>query len=239
MSNCINEIIENGEKFYNQLKLDVHGRYLSWEHCYKTFNDSRELELTEEVIDRLCLHLSFYLASWGMYRGSSFLLQKDYKVHNEAIKEIFKDEYNNLWGIECKEYFNEENQIVLDNLTSNLRNIYSKIRSSAKQIDIKMEVSDTLITKILMGTLGCVPAYDRYFVTGIREYKIAPGTYGINSILNLCQFYQDNFEYFEKTRKNMKIGNLIYPQMKVIDMCMWQIGYELDKKYNILPLKKW
>lgn len=25
--------------------------------------------------------------------------------------------------------------------------------------------SDILITKILMGTLGCVPEYDRYFVT--------------------------------------------------------------------------
>lgn len=225
---CINEIIKNGEEFYNQLKSDPNGRYLSWEHCYKIFNDSRKFDLTDEVLDNLCLHLSFYLASWGMYRGSSFLLQKDYKVHKEAIKEIFKHDYNNLAGIQCKEYFKEENQIALIKITNNLKEIYNKIRLGVKQKDIRMEVSDTLITKILMGTLGCVPAYDRYFVAGIREYKIASGIYNKNSILSLCKFYEDNFEYFEGSRKNMKIGDLKYPHMKVLDMCMWQIGYELD-----------
>jgi len=34
-----------------------------------------------------------------------------------------------------------------------------------------------------MGTLGYVPAYDRYFVTGIRSQKIASGIYNIKSIL--------------------------------------------------------
>lgn len=228
--NNINEIIKNGEKFYSQLKSDNNGRYMSWEHCYKIFSDSRKLKLSEEIIDDLCLHLSFYLASWGMYRGSSFLLQKDYKVHKEAIKEIFKQEYNNLLGIQCKEYFNKENQVALIKLTDNLKEIYKKIRLSVKQKDIKIEVSDTLITKILMGTLGCVPAYDRYFISGIREYKIASGSYNERSILNLCEFYKNNFLSFEESRKNMKIDNLKYPQMKLIDMCMWQIGYDLDNK---------
>jgi hypothetical protein len=35
-----------------------------------------------------CLHLSFYLASWGLYRGSSFLLWKDYLVHHDMVNRI-------------------------------------------------------------------------------------------------------------------------------------------------------
>lgn len=227
---CINEVIKSGENFYTQLKLDANGRYLSWEHCYKIFSDSRKYELTEELMDKLCLHLSFYLASWGMYRGSSFLLQKDYKVHEEAINEIFKQKYNSLSGIQCKEYLNEENQTALIKLSNNLKEIYNRIRLSVKQKDIKMDVSDTLITKILMGTLGCVPAYDRYFISGIKKYKIASGGYNEKSILSLCKFYENNFLSFEESRNDMKIDNLKYPQMKVLDMCMWQIGYELDNK---------
>ncbi len=46
----------------------------------------------EETIDMLALHLGFYLASWGMYRGSSFLLQKDYKVHVPIVKIIINNE---------------------------------------------------------------------------------------------------------------------------------------------------
>jgi len=53
-------------------------------------------------MDHLCLHLAFYLASWGMYRGSSKLLQKDYKVHATSVKELMKKEYINLCALQCK-----------------------------------------------------------------------------------------------------------------------------------------
>jgi hypothetical protein len=32
--------------------------------------------------------MAFYLASWGMYRGSSFLLWKDYLIHQEVVDNI-------------------------------------------------------------------------------------------------------------------------------------------------------
>lgn len=34
----------------------------------------------------MALNLGFYLASWGMYRGSSFLVHKDYTVHEGAVR---------------------------------------------------------------------------------------------------------------------------------------------------------
>ena len=34
-----------------------------------------------------------------------------------------------------------------------------------------------------MGTLGCLPASDRYFVFGLKSQKVVIGTYNIKSIL--------------------------------------------------------
>lgn len=79
--------------FHNQSIQDENHRFKSWEHCYKFFNQHKG-NLNERLIDYASLNLGFYLASWGMMRGSSFLLQKDYKVHNFFIKEVaMNDKY--------------------------------------------------------------------------------------------------------------------------------------------------
>ena len=92
-------IIKSSTEFYNDLKADENGRYRSWEHCYSHFIKARESK--EVDYDYLSLQLAFYLASWGMYRGSSFLLQKDYKVHIPVVKELLGEKYDALAGIEC------------------------------------------------------------------------------------------------------------------------------------------
>lgn len=84
--------------YFNETVKDKHGRYMSWRHCYKVFSKNRNV-FDEQTVDYLALHLAFYLASWGMYRGSSFLLQKDYKVHIPVVKIIQEKKYNPLFGI--------------------------------------------------------------------------------------------------------------------------------------------
>lgn len=81
--------------YFNETVRDSHGRYMSWRHCYKTFSENRNTT-NKQAIDYLSLHLAFYLASWGMYRGSSFLLQKDYKVHIPVVEIIQEQKYNLL-----------------------------------------------------------------------------------------------------------------------------------------------
>ena len=69
-----------------------------------------------------------------------------------------------------------------------------------------------------MGTLGCVPAYDRYFVTGIKSQKVAIGTYNIKSILQLVDFYEKNIEQLDSVQKNFNVADMLYPQMKILDL---------------------
>ena len=180
--------------------------------------------------DYLSLQLSFYLASWGMYRGSSFLLQKDYKVHIPAVKELLNEKYDNLAGIKCIDFRKESNQELLKKICEFLNEYYNKIREDVTGKEFKNDISSTLITKILMGIFGCVPAYDRYFIAGIKKHKVAIGNFNINSIMQIIDFYEQNHEQLEDVRKSMKVGDMLYPQMKIIDMGFWQLGFEEDMK---------
>jgi len=87
---------------------------------------------------------------------------------------------------------------------------------------------DTLITKILMGTLGCVPAFERYIDDGVKKYGIASALFTSRNIYNLSKYYVENSNDFESWRRTISCESLEYPQMKILDMCFWQIGYNLD-----------
>ena len=230
----IKEIINQGLKFYNKLREDENGRYRSWEYCYKIFHDAHTSNnVDDDFIDYLCLHLSFYLASWGMYRGSSFLLQRDYKVHKPVIEVLLESTYDSLWGIEINQYKNIENQEKLKDLVSRIKEVYNEIRLSVKESIPKNELSDTLVTKVLMGTLGCVPAYDRYFISGVRNEKAASGNFNIRSILELVEFYNKYYDDFEQARNQMMVCGMEYPQMKILDSCFWQVGFDLDENKGL------
>ena len=225
--NTVDLILESSVKFYDTLKKDENGRYRSWEHCYSNFINARDNKNAE--LDYLSLQLAFYLASWGMYRGSSFLLQKDYKIHIPVVKELLKEEYDPLAGIDCVELKREENQRLLEKINAFLDEYYSNIRDEVKNIKVRNQLSSTLITKILMGTLGCVPAYDRYFISGIKKQKVASGNYNMKSIGQLVDYYESNIVELENIRKDMKVNGMAYPQMKILDMAFWQIGLDSDK----------
>ena len=216
---------------YNEYQKDSNGRYKSWEYCYKIFGNARK---NKENIDYdfLSLHLGFYLASWGMYRGSSFLLRKDYKIHMPIVKEILNDKYDVLSGIAIDDLEKEANQDLIINLSRIIKDYYREVRQNVANKDIKADVSPILVTKILMGTLGCTPAYDDFFVKGLRDtyFSFKYKSFSKNSLSELVEFYKKHKDSFENVRKSMKIDNeLDYPPMKVIDMLLWE--YETDPEF--------
>ena len=179
--------------------------------------------------DYLSLHLAFYLASWGMYRGSSFLLQKDYKVLVPIVEKILKPEYDCLFGLACTDLRNDDIRAQLKKLYDYIADYHFRpIRDKVAGREVTTPVSPVLITKILMGTLGCVPAYDRFFQDGVATYRVTTQEYSRNSLLKLVDFYEEYNDRLEEARRGMRVGDLIYPQMKLLDMGFWQIGFEKD-----------
>ena len=221
---AIDALIDAAQTFYEDARATENGRSRSWEHCYRVFRDARTDPSPD--CDYLSLHLAFYLASWGMYRGSSFLLQKDYKVLVPIVEEILKPEYDCLFGLACVSLRESEVQGSLEKLCDDIAEHFGPIRDEVAGREVVSPVSPVLITKILMGTLGCVPAYDRFFQDGVATYKVTTREYSLESVRKLAKFYEAHNDRLEEARRGMRTDDLIYPQMKLLDMGFWQVGFE-------------
>ena len=225
---AIDELIDAAQTFYEDARANENGRSRSWEHCYRVFRDARTDPSPD--YDYLSLHLAFYLASWGMYRGSCFILQKDYKVHTPIVEEILKPEYDCLFGLACADVRNDDVQTQLTNVYNDIANDFGPVRNQVAGREVPSPVSPVLITKILMGTLGCVPAYDRFFGIGAKYLGLEKDTYQEKSLRELVDFYEAHNDRLEEARRGMQTDDLTYPQMKLLDMGFWQIGFEKEAK---------
>lgn len=215
-----NEILEKVTKF-NRSKQKDHHRYKSWEHCYSFFtNDPKDIDLA-------ALHLAFYLASWGMYRGSSFLLQNDYKIHIPVVEIILNHRHLSAPTLEM---YNNSPKFINDlfKLMEKLKQFY--INKAIFREGKPKVVSDTLVTKILLGTLGCIPAYDRFFMVGLESKNIPHSTLSEKSFGEMLKFCSNNIDAFDEARKEVPSDVVEYPIMKIVDMYFWQLGEEKERK---------
>ena len=223
---AVDELINAAQTFYDDARANENGRSRSWEHCYRVFRDARTDPSPD--YDYLSLHLAFYLASWGMYRGSSFLLQRDYKVLSPIVEKVLKPEYDCLFGLACTDLRNDDVQTQLTNVYNDIANDFGPVRNQVAGREVESPVSQVLITKILMGTLGCVPAYDRFFGIGAKYLGLEKDTYQEKSLRELVDFYEAHNDRLEDARRGMRTEDLTYPQLKLLDMGFWQIGFERD-----------
>ena len=152
---------------------------------------------------------------------------KELIINNvKSLYDKLKKDYDVLQGIKCSEL---KNQLpLLNKLTDFMRDYYKGIRDRIKGNELKNALSDTLVTKILMGTLGCIPAYDRYFIEGIKKQKVSTSNFNNNSIIKLIEFYKENETEFDEVLSKMSVENIPYPQMKFLDMGFWEIGFRND-----------
>ena len=195
---AIDELISAAQTFYDDACANENGRSRSWEHCYRVFRDARTEPSPD--YDYLSLHLAFYLASWGMHRGSSFLLQKDYKVLVPIVEEVLKPEYDCLFGVACVGLREPEVRARLANVYDYIADYFRPIRDEVAGREVTTPVSPVLVTKILMGTLGCVPAYDRLFQDGVATYKVTTREYSLESVLRLVDFYEEHNDRLDAAR---------------------------------------
>ena len=209
--------------FQNLLKQDTFNRYESWEHCYQAFKDINKDD------DYLALHLGFYLASWGMYRGSTGLLQKDYKIHTGAVA-IIKKYYNDLRCSQNFEVSKDSINKILE-LKKELFDYYNQFKYQTKENTFEQKPpTDTLLSKIVLGTLGCSPAFDRYFNNGVKAHKIKATRFNQNDFEELFKFVERNRTNIERFQNELfQEEGIYYPVFKIVDMFFWNEGYSKEK----------
>lgn len=205
------------DAFYGRVVADPHHRYRSWEHCYRFFR-SRTREAIVAEKDAAALQLGFYLASWGMYRGSSFLLQRAYTAHEGVVERLASPQFSELWEKEVGSEVPDERlvQTILAAVAA-VKEAYAPFGAA----------TDTLATKVLLGTLACLPACDRFFIDGFKEsgrqYSYLNGRF-VERILQFCT--DCSTELRTEQARIRAAGGMYYPLMKLADMYFWQVGYE-------------
>lgn len=223
---CTEEISDQIAKYCAELT-SPRTRLRSWDHCYAYFKSQGQKGVCRDP-DQAALQLGFYLASWGMYRASGFLLQYDYKIHTAAVLRLAEPKFKALWAREFGAGDNDE-EIVETILAAAaaLKDVYADHARNAG----RLSVSVTLVTKILLGMFGCVPACDRYFFEGIEgclTFEELDGDF-LQSVLDFSREYRSALL---QGRAHVTGSVVEYPMMKLVDMYFWQVGYdrELAKK---------
>lgn len=132
-------------------------RYSSFDYCFNHFQSHRDrLDdlLKGDTRQLSCLHLGFYLASWGMLRGGTELLQRSAATYGRVVETLITAPAH-LWTLDVNRYN--------DRTIGDLLEFGEKLRPALHD-----RASDTLVTKVLLGTMGCVPALDRNFRRGFH-----------------------------------------------------------------------
>ncbi len=210
-------IIPDIEKVVNVFKEDSKplDRYSSFDYCYNYFLTTKDLNTD---IEKSCLTLGFYLASWGMLRGSSFLLLKSVKYYQPVIGYIASLD-KSLWNIDVDTYTDENIKTIIE--------IYDDIKSHLIQ---NGNADLTLVTKVILGIFGFVPAYDQYFCNTFRDIykdqKCGFRKMNIKSLKCISAFYETNHVIIDKLSAETFTTDFItmeetkfhYPKAKIIDM---------------------
>lgn len=136
----------------------VNKRDASYDFCYLYFQRNKG-KLGGKNMECSCMHLWSYLASWGMLRGSSALLQCSPAVLKELIKYLDLISTSAIWSADVNTYDSNTKQLIID--------VYNKIASILKN-NTQNVPSVTLVTKIMLGVFGCVPAFDTFFTKTFR-----------------------------------------------------------------------
>jgi len=194
----------------------------SFDHCYSyfrgAFENNEQSELASKThIQRSCLHLGFYLASWGMYRGSGELYRFSSAALSDVVS-IVSGAPPAIWNLDVEGYSADS--------ISELLAYAEKLRRAFPSSSVKprFRASDTLVTKTLLGVFGNTPAFDSYFKKGMGFTRFDEKS------LNCVRRYQERYrDIVEGARVSVRgfdgaPNKFRYTQAKVIDMIFFARG---------------
>lgn len=211
---------------------DATNREVYWRCCYEYFmRHDNEFDL-----DEAACRIHTYLKKWGMMRGSGFLWKCDYTIHKSAIKILRKPGFYVLKAYDpaSKEQIKSE---LISRLYEELLDVYEKKAKGIKRENKSTGeekpphgVTDTLVTKVILGTVGCLPALDRFVKASMKastpciQTSVAPKKRE-DSISAIWEFYFKHKDTFEQERRNAKLKyGFDYAPMRLLDMYFWKKG---------------
>jgi hypothetical protein len=192
-------------------------RYASFDYCFNYFQSFREQNRTTDIaapenMQMSCLQLGFYLASWGMFRGSSTLMVKSAR-HYVPVIDVIATASEDAWNLDAHRY-TTGTWPVARQLDQQIRRAFGHPNG----------VTSTMTTKVMLGVFGNVPAFDTYFRAGFHS------DFGPTAFSRLGEFYQEHADIIEHHRiptLDFQTGQPThrrYSRAKIIDMIFFIEG---------------
>lgn len=208
-------------------------RHRSWDGCFNFFQ-KHFLYSSKPDFDLATLHLAWYLASFGMYRGSSPLLQHSRQVLKNTVVVIHQSKIKPCWTEKDIPTWDEVNDLK------------AKITASLSFKTLEGNIftpSKLLVSKILMGTVCCCPSYDLNFSNGVNYLSYTPKgdkkertqfpldikNFSDTGFSKLGEFL-NNSNYREQLIFYTKNRPLKLPLMRSVDLFFWCIGRYIFEK---------
>ena len=190
-------------------------RPASFDFCFNHFQDARDRDELDDLKDGSglvlsSLHLGFYLASWGMMRGSGELSRRSVRELFPVVRAIVA-EPPRTWAIDVHGYETDIDELL---------EVSRRIRGA-----FMVNASDTLVTKTMLGVFGCVPAFDRYFRIGFGCSTLCR-----SALEKIGRFYQNNTAAVDGAQVlTLDVATGLttdrrYPRAKIIDMVFSEEG---------------
>ena len=195
-------------------------RYASFDYCFNYFQEARESGDTARLADRehrmlSCFQLGFFLASWGMMRGSGDLYQRSVRDLLPVV-EMISSEPASTWEFDAH---------CLATHTPDVLALSRRVRRA-----FTIPASDILVTKTKLGVFGCVPAFDRYFRLGFGCQTLCS-----DALVRIGTFYRehqaaiDAHRVFTLDLDSGRNTDRRYSWAKIIDMIFFQEGFNRER----------
>lgn len=212
---------------------ETYPRSRAWEFLWDHINSVERWSTlaTTRHRDLTALHLGFYLANWGMFRGSSQLMQVNLVFFRDMVEFLFGELPTSFWNLElCHFDFEDED-------FSDTQKLFDETMASIEEFfreNLEM-CTPTLLSKILLGVWGQCPALDTYFMRGLSRFlahhtdeRVKPrGHLRANTLAGLHRAAsRGRWLVDPKARLKTAEGGHDYPPGKLIDMAFWRLGYE-------------
>jgi hypothetical protein len=158
-----------------------------------------------------------------MLRGSAELLQKSARYLTPVVEVVAQTEAS-VWDLDTHCY-TESNIERLCELANTIRKV-------------QPGMSDVLLTKIMLGVFGNVPAFDTNFKIGCKVTGMIC-TFGRKALGQIGAFYEDNAAMIEAYRVRTvdfisgKDTQRSYTRAKVIDMAFFAEGARRERKAKL------
>lgn len=201
-------------------------RERSWDFCFNHFQDHAR---PTETMGLSCLHLGYYLASWGMMRGSSFLFKETNAMHYQGVVEVVEEHNEVMRGFDVPDYRDPARKEALDAAWVDLRE--ALVPEGVRSV--------TLVSKVMMGVWGCIPSFDSFFrrtfkaLGDTRAERGAFNRVGVDALALLADAYEEHAEVIERLRQRHTTWDMSTGQQtsrpltraKVLDTYGFQTAY--------------